>query len=183
MMSLLFVLFAIAEDSGCPENSEQVQAQFQAGTCTNSEPCSRFPEGRCPTWEQTLSQCVPGTYWACIDCWVCDRCSAPSELAHMAIEMAPTYRAAYYYNSAGEQIGYHIVRYDEPALCCEGQPSLTYAEGRGGECLYPELIRRESEDSGVKDNPDCGGCAGEQAVLWVGIAALLGGGLSRWRRA
>ena len=181
MMSLLFVLFAIAEDSGCPENSEQVQAQFQTGTCTNSEPCSRFPEGRCPTWEQTLSQCVGDTHWACIDCWVCDSCSNPSEIGHMAMELAPTYRAAYYYNNVGEQVGYHVVYYEAPVLCCEGQPSLTYAEGSGGECLYPELVRGEVEASG-KEKP-CGGCAGEQAVLWVGIAALLGGGLSRWRRA
>ena len=140
MTFLIFVFVALAADSGCPDGSEPVQAQFQAGTCTNSEPCSRFPEGRCPTWEQTLSQCVDGTHWVCMDC------SSASDFAHVAIEMAPTYRAAYYYNSAGEQTGYHIVRYGGTPLCCGGQLSFTYLEGSGGECRYAEVVRGEAVD-------------------------------------
>ena len=179
MAHLILVLSAFAADSAdsaCPDGSESVQAVFEDGTCTNTELCSLLPGGLCPTWEQTLSQCVDGTHWVCMDC------SSASDFAHVAIEMAPTYRAAYYYNSAGEQTGYHIVRYGGTPLCCGGQLSFTYLEGSGGECRYAEIVRGEAVDSGSKSEPSCGGCAGEEAVLWVGMLALLGGSLGRWKR-
>ncbi len=137
------------------------------------ELCALFPGGSCPTWEQTLSQCVSGTHWVCMDC------SSASDFAHVAIELAPTYRAAYYYNSAGVQTGYHIVRYGGTPLCCGGQLSFTYLEGSGvplcGDCARGGY-------SGGKNDLSCGGCAGEEAVLMVGMLALLGGSLGRWKR-
>ena len=172
IFALLSMVFA---DSGpCVEDSGVSRRWYENGICFGNDECEFFPWGECYPWETVYYACGDGETTLCFDC------ASGGDVAHVLVHMTPSFLLTEYYAVDGSYMGQANVILNDIRSCCEGQLSRTFIGSPVGACLNPTpAVDPEAGDSAptkvsATGESDGGDCGGGQAMVVVGILALLG---------